>query len=355
MDSLTQACLGGALGGAVLGRRLGRRSVLLGAVAATLPDLDSFIDFGSAVADYTFHRSFSHSLLTLTALAALLTLLCRYLPRAREIPSRQWWWFWWLTLGTHPLLDAFTTYGTQLLWPLLPPPTAWSTLFIIDPLFTLPLLIAVIVVLVRDTPGRAPVVGLGVAGLYLIFSILAKAAVMERVTPALIERGLDDRPVMVQPMPLTTLLWRVTVIDDERQLEALVSLFDGDRALRFDHFQRPMTDADRAHEFWSGRRLGWFSGPFRRIQALDDALVVTDLRMGLPGGYAFAFAIAERDENGTWQAIDAREVETGRAGLSSLPLLVERIASSEALCPADFGDRALVLSDSKCSSPAPNG
>lgn len=355
MDSLTQACLGGALGGAVLGRRLGRRAVLLGAAAATLPDLDSFIDFGSAVADYTFHRSFSHSLLTLTALAALLTLLCRYLPRARDIPVRQWWWFWWLTLFTHPLLDAFTTYGTQLLWPLSPPPTAWSTLFIIDPLFTLPLLIAVIVMLVRNAPGRAPAVGLGLAGLYLAFSIMAKAAVIERVTPELVERGLDDRAVMVQPMPLTTFLWRVTVIDDDRQLEALVSLFDGDRPLRFDHFRRPMTDTDQANELWSGQRLGWFSGPFRRIQAQEDAMVVTDLRMGLPGGYAFAFAIAERDDSGAWQAIDSREVATGRAGLSSLPLLFERIVSPDALCPADFGDRALLQSDTECSAPPTQG
>ena len=49
-----------------------------------------------------------------------------------------------LALLTHPLLDAHTAYGTQLLWPLEPPPVMWATLFIIDPLFTLPLLVAVI-------------------------------------------------------------------------------------------------------------------------------------------------------------------------------------------------------------------
>jgi inner membrane protein len=47
-----------------------------------------------------------------------------------------------LALVTHPLLDAFTVYGTQLWWPLMPPPTMWSSVFIIDPLYTIWLLVA---------------------------------------------------------------------------------------------------------------------------------------------------------------------------------------------------------------------
>ncbi|WP_413694322.1 metal-dependent hydrolase [Psychromonas sp. KJ10-2] len=49
-----------------------------------------------------------------------------------------------LPLITHPLLDAFTTYGTQLLWPINIPPVNWSSIFIIDPLYTLPLLFGII-------------------------------------------------------------------------------------------------------------------------------------------------------------------------------------------------------------------
>src|SRR5690606_41671741 len=54
----------------------------------------------------------------------------------------------WLVLATHPLLDAMTAYGTQLLWPLTPTPTAWSSLFIIDPFYTLPLFATVTAALI---------------------------------------------------------------------------------------------------------------------------------------------------------------------------------------------------------------
>ncbi|WP_457808639.1 metal-dependent hydrolase [Kushneria sp. EE4] len=348
MDSLTQACLGGALGGAVLGRRLGRKSIVLGAVAATLPDLDSFIDFGSAVADYTYHRSVSHSVFVLSALAGLLTLVCARLPATRTIPTVSWFWFWWLCLVTHPTLDAFTTYGTQLLWPIASPPVAWKTIFIIDPLYTLPMLIAIIVALIRGARGRAVVIGLAISTMYLGFSVAAKAMVMAQVQPELVQRGLDDRPVMVQPMPLTTLVWRVTVIDDDRQLEGLVSVFDKRGTLALDSFSRPMTAHDTLVDSWAGQRLGWFSAPYWRSEERDDTLVVTDLRMGQPGAYSFAFVIAERDDNGQWQPVTSRSAQTARPDTSLLPALFSRITNPDALCPSDFGGRDRLLPDAQC-------
>ena len=65
MDSLTQITLGAALGEAVLGRQVGRKAMLYGAVCGTLPDLDVLLKFGDPVMDFTFHRSFSHSIFVL--------------------------------------------------------------------------------------------------------------------------------------------------------------------------------------------------------------------------------------------------------------------------------------------------
>jgi inner membrane protein len=79
MDSLTQAVLGASIQGALLGRWQGRRALLYGAMLGTLPDLDVIIDYGDAVADMTYHRGFSHSLLVLSILAVLLTALARWL------------------------------------------------------------------------------------------------------------------------------------------------------------------------------------------------------------------------------------------------------------------------------------
>src|SRR5690554_2444127 len=144
MDSITQAVLGASVQGALLGRWQGRKALLYGAALGTLPDLDVVIDYGDAVADMTYHRGFSHSLLVTAAVSVLLAwLVRRYRPHPGYSGMRLWLSIW-LVLTTHVLLDAFTTYGTQLFWPLTTPPVAISSIFIIDPLYTLPLLLAVI-------------------------------------------------------------------------------------------------------------------------------------------------------------------------------------------------------------------
>ena len=63
MDSLTQMTLGSAVGVAVMGRRVPVwRSALVGAFFGTLPDLDSFVDYGDPIRNVTYHRGASHSL-----------------------------------------------------------------------------------------------------------------------------------------------------------------------------------------------------------------------------------------------------------------------------------------------------
>jgi len=115
--------------------------MLLGAGLGTLPDLDVFIDFGGVVENFTYHRGFSHSLFVLAPFSVVLWLLLRrWSAPVRDKPLR-WLAAISLALLTHPLLDAHTAYGTQLFWPLTVPPTSWATLFIIDPLYTLPLLV----------------------------------------------------------------------------------------------------------------------------------------------------------------------------------------------------------------------
>ena len=63
MDSITQAVLGASIQGALLGRWQGRKALLYGATLATLPDLDVIMDYGDAVANMTYHRGFSLSLI----------------------------------------------------------------------------------------------------------------------------------------------------------------------------------------------------------------------------------------------------------------------------------------------------
>src|SRR5690606_24159749 len=143
MDSLTQILLGGPVAAAVAPPEHRRAALLAGAGLGRLPDLDSlpiWLLTDDPVALMTLHRGASHSRLVLPRVGALLWWLCqRRGGRVAQAPGR-WFWAIQLALVTQPLLDAFTVYGTQLLWPLSTPPVMWSSLFIIDPLYTVWLL-----------------------------------------------------------------------------------------------------------------------------------------------------------------------------------------------------------------------
>ena len=229
MDSITQAVLGASIQGALLGRWQGRRALLYGAMLGTLPDLDVIIDYGDAVADMTYHRGFSHSLFVLSALALALTLLIRKLRPDPGYSARRLFLTLWLVLITHPLLDAFTSYGTQLLWPLQTPPVAWSSVFIIDPLYTLPLLVAVIVGLVRglrDRPQWLAISALCLSTVYLASTLGGKWMAEQRVQTVLAQRGIQADMLFSTPTPFNSLLWRVIVIEGEDYHEALVGWLD---------------------------------------------------------------------------------------------------------------------------------
>lgn len=327
MDSITQAVLGASVQGALLGRWQGRKALLYGAALATLPDLDVVLDYGDAIAEMTYHRGFSHSLLVLSALAAVLTgLVRRCWPNAGYTTGRLFLTLW-LVLITHPLLDAFTSYGTQLFWPFPVQPTAWSTIFIIDPLYTVPLLLAVVAGAFAGLHGRVarwPAMALGVSTAYLAFTVGGKLMADHRIDQALAARGIQPDTVFTTPTPFNSLLWRAVVVDGNDYYEALVSWFDREppALVRLDRGGELAAQLERSTQH---HRLMWFTGGVLRYDEIDDQLLVTDLRLGMTGFHPFRFPMAERVD-GQWQPIGYVErLPSERGDLSRLAVLWQRI------------------------------
>jgi inner membrane protein len=166
VDPLTHALLGAASAQLVFGRRLGRRAALIGAVGALLPDADVLIrSSADPLLAIEHHRGFTHALafIPVGGVAAALPWLLRPANRAR----------WPAVVGaavlgyaTHGPLDAATTYGTQLFWPFSAFRVGLDWISIIDPTFTLVLLLGVALALWRRS-ARPAAVALLVCGLYL--------------------------------------------------------------------------------------------------------------------------------------------------------------------------------------------
>ena len=305
MDSVTQAVLGAAIGGAIAPAGQRRKALLVGAALGTLPDLDVAIDYGDAVANFTYHRGFSHSLFVLPPFAVLLWLaLRRWWAPVRDAPLR-WLAIIGLALITHPLLDAHTAYGTQLLWPLDSPPVMWATLFIIDPLFTLPMLVAVVILAAwpaRRSSGRVIRAGLLLSTLYLGWSWTAQSIVARHAENALADRGLWGAPVFITPTPFNTLLWRVVVLTEHGYLEGFDSLLVDDGPLDFSAYDSDRKLLLEADTVWAVSRLRWFSQDFVKASVVEGRLLIADLRMGQEPIYVFTHVVAARG-NPHWEPI----------------------------------------------------
>lgn len=329
MDSLTQVALGAAVGHTMMGRKIGKLAPIWGAALGTLPDLDVFISFGGVVEDFTYHRSFSHSLIVQLLLVPLLTWLALKLhPSTREHKTR-----WALTilaiLWTHSLLDTFTVYGTQLLWPLSEYPFGLSSVFIIDPAYTLPLLIglgfAAYFGWQSPRARSASMAALLVSSAYLSWSLVAKSTMKDTIAKSLVEQKLNVYAVLTTPMPLNTLIWRIVALGEDEYYVAHVAVWEDAESVEYRRYPKGEELISSIHDQWNVQRLQWFTKGFYRVTARDNKVVMTDLRMGLEGSYVFNFAVGETQtlESNQVLPVLASRVEDAR-DLSRVPLLWRR-------------------------------
>ena len=293
MDSLSQIALGAAVGVATMGRRTAVwKAALWGGVAGTLPDLDVLIDHGNPVHDMVLHRAETHAPVWLTLFS---------LPFAAAVASlhgeRAVWRRWWLALVTHPLLDAMTVYGTQLALPFSNHPYGVGSVFIIDPLYTLPLLVGVVWALVAKggTHGlRANAVGLVLSSAYLAWGFGAQQHVERIARTSLAARGIVAERVLVVPTAFNSVLWRVVAVAGDHTHEGFYSLLDPAPTVAFDRFAR---GAALAREFQGSdavQRIAAFSKGFYKLAQDGDRVLLSDLRMGQEPTYTFTFVIARR-------------------------------------------------------------
>lgn len=340
MDSLTQAVLGATVYGAVMGRKQGRRALIYGAMLGTLPDLDVVLSYPDPVSAMTHHRGFSHSLIVLTAFSFLLAWLSTKFKPSPHYSGKRLCLAIWLTLVTHPVLDAFTTYGTQLLWPFMPTPTAWSTIFIVDPAYTVPLALATLLGLVlgiRAWTWRALCGALALSTAYLAFTVGAKLIVHQEAKKALTSQGVAYTTLFSGTAPLNSLLWRVMAKDDTgHYYEGFISLLDTGTPTFTRLPLHPELTAALA-DSPEHQRLRWFTGDWLRYDQVGDALVVTDLRMGMAGHHFFRFHMATRSDQG-WQPIVPTNWAGDRGGSRELSVLWHRVWNETPPLPLEQWD-----------------
>jgi inner membrane protein len=349
MDLVTHFALGAGIGAAVLGRRVGlRKAALTGGLIASLPDLDVFWPYDDPLDFLVNHRGATHSLLMQTLAAPLLGEGLRRLLGALKDRRLQAYLAVYLCLTSHALADYFTVYRTQLFWPVWPEPLGLGSIFIIDPLFTLPLLVVMVWALFRTrwTPryGGALALAFTLSGAYLGWSVLGQNIAEGRSARALADAGLRYDKLMATPTPFNTLFWRAIALDGSKYYNVYVPLLGGDDAVTvYAHERWPedlacWLDAARRDEGATKTRAD-FSDDYFLAAREQGKLHLADLRMGLSHAFVFRFAVADVSQ-GLIKAVTPYRVGGMRPAPGDFDWLWTGVTGRKSIRPAERAEFA---------------
>jgi inner membrane protein len=288
LDSLTQIVLGAAVGEVILGKKLGNKAILWGAVAGTIPDLDVIANFvvKDEMTATLMHRAFTHSFLFSFLMAPIFGYLLHKIFKRSKATFQDWTKLFFWGFLTHILLDVQTTYGTQLLWPF-HNRLAISNVFVIDPLYTIPFLIFVIVVMFhrRTNPKRAKInrLGIYISSAYLLLTLIFKVYTFQKFTKSLKNNEISYNRIETGPTPLNAILWYANVETDENYYIGYYSLFDKDDNIEFKKFKKNTKLRNQLKGFNNFKRMNKFSKDWYLLTEERDTIYYNNVRFGTFG------------------------------------------------------------------------
>lgn len=227
MDSLTQIAIGIATVEVLAGDTLKNRSYLYGAILGTFPDLDVWFGYLFHPVDaVAMHRSLTHSFLGILLFSPLLGYLL-WIIEKRRISFLLASGIIAATIFTHVAIDLFTSWGVQIMYP-----STWrlsfKTIFVIDPLYTIPWIIALIIMWKKTGKSRKKILRRGFiwSSIYLIWTIIAKFLAMYHFKQELQLQNINYEQFLVKPTALNTILWQAQVKDGDTYYIGDYSFFD---------------------------------------------------------------------------------------------------------------------------------
>jgi inner membrane protein len=292
MDSLTQIVLGAACGEAVLGKKIGNKALLFGAIGGTIPDLDVFVGnwiYGNEIDAMLFHRGFMHSILFSVLAAFLLGWIVHKMYNSGKrfgLTTKKDWislFFW--SLFTHPILDCFTPYGTQLFSPISNYRVAINNIAVVDPVYTLPFMFCMIALMFfkRTLVKRRTLLkmGVGISSLYMLFTLGNKVYMDSVFHKSLENSNFTFKRFYTQPTIFNNILWYGIAETDSTYYVGYYSLLDKQNIFS-DFRELPKERALTAEKYPRVKDLAWFSNHYYSIYKIgENKFQYNDLRYPL--------------------------------------------------------------------------
>ena len=286
MDVLSQAVLGASFSQSFAKDKSKQlTAMLIGALAGMAPDLDILIySIDDPLLFLEFHRQFTHSLLFIP-FGALLCSVVFYHFVKNKLTFSQIYLFSFLGFSTHGLLDACTSYGTQLFWPFTNARIAWDIVSIVDPFFTIPILIGIIFSIYKRSHLYARAVFI-YAIVFLCLGFVQKHRAENMLYELAHQRGHQTERIIVKPSFANRHVWKMIYEHDERYYVDAVKLLWKTKIIPGTSIEKLNVSRDlpwlskNSQQTQDIERFRWFSDDFLAVNIHDQNIII-DVRYSL--------------------------------------------------------------------------
>lgn len=284
MDTITHAALGAAAGEAILGKQMGWRAALSGAIIANIPDLDLLAGLFTSQFDLLLiHRGVTHSLVFCLIAGAILGWALHQ--RFFWVNFQRLTWMSVICLLSHVLLDTFNSMGTQLFYPFRQDIISLGNIFVIDPLYTLPLLFCTALALTRKTRIWRKTwnnTGLVISCLYLILTFTNQAVAEAVFTNALHLQGKSAIRKRTHPTPLNNLIWYTVAESPGGFYVGFYDLRENNYDIPFQYIPRQNLLNKNISNPELITQMEWMTEGYLAFDSTATQLVCYDMRLGIP-------------------------------------------------------------------------
>ena len=281
MDPLSQGAFGAIFAQTISNKKKLIAGSILGCLAGLAPDLDVLIRSNSdPLLKLEFHRQFTHSLFFIPFGALIITLTTRFFLK-KYLSFKEAYLFCLFGYATHGLLDACTSYGTQLLWPFSDERVSWNNISVVDPFLTVPVIIFIIIAILRKNKFIS-FLGIIYIFLFLGLGVFQKNRAEEAGKYLAKIRGHIDTKLTVKPSLGNLLLWKVIYEDNGFYHVDAVRLLLETEHCQGNSIKKLNTLVDfsqlskDSQQYKDIKRFNWFSQDYLGVG--KDKNIITDIR-----------------------------------------------------------------------------
>ena len=284
MDPITQGTVGAAFAQSTANKNNILRIGVIGFLAGLAPDLDVLIrSSNDPILFLEYHRQFSHSLFFIPFGSLIVALLIFPLVK-KSMSLKTVYIASFLGYATHGLLDACTSYGTQLFWPFSNERVTWNNISIVDPLFTIPILILVGTA-IKTRKRFFSFFAIGWAAFYLSLGFVQYERALSAANELAESRGHNAERLTLKPSFGNLILWKsiyqheqTFYVDAIRTVQSSTVCLG--ESIKIFNYQQHLPGLDKeSQQAEDVERFRWFSQDYLGFD--DEKNLVTDVRYSM--------------------------------------------------------------------------